>query len=224
VLFSGNNILDKTNQYKVNGKEVNINQFKIDVLSSIAQWKYLRSASDIFIQYMEYIIELYSELIRIRENKQSWFKWLTGEHKNQFTSLENFRKTIQTNANPLLEGIPTSSMKDVCTSLRDIEQDFYDSVATLFKGASFTTTTSTQPKKSPQQQSTIKTPLLLSKKTTDDDDDKAKKRAYFIKNFGPYILEQSGKGKNIKAILTSIQHFVDVLSKKKVKLNNQYSS
>jgi hypothetical protein len=126
----------------------------------------------------------------------------------------------------LLNGIQTSSMTDVCTLLRDIEQDFYDSVATLFKGASFTTTSiPTKPTKSPQQQqkSTTKTPLLQSKKTTDDDDDKAKKRAYFIKNFGPYILEQSGKGKNIKAILTSIQHFVDVLSKKKVKLNNQYS-
>jgi hypothetical protein len=225
VLFNGNGILDAANQYKVNGKPVDdINQFKNAVLSSIDQWKYLRSASDIFIQYMEYIIELYSELINIREKKQSWFKWLTGNHSNPFTSLDKFREMIKSKANELLEKIQTSSMTDVCTLLRYIEQYFYDSVETLFEGASFTTTSiPTKPTKSPQQQqkSTTKTPLLQPTKT---DDDKAKKRAYFIKNFGPYVLEQSGKGKNIKAILTSIQHFVDVLSKKKVKLNNQYSS
>jgi len=226
VLFSktSTDILDKQNQYKVNGEvDKSINEFKKAVLESIDQWLNLPSASKIFIQYMKHIIELYKKLVEKREQRKGWYFYFTGQHANQYTSVDTFKTQIKTKTDDFIKKINTSSASDVCKSLRSIEQYFYDSVETLFKGASFTTTPTkqSQPPAQPSHSQQLSKPLLSSPTNNE-----AKKIAYFKKNFGPFVLEQSGKGQdNLDKIFDSFKSFIDVVgSKKPIPLKTTYSS
>jgi len=110
-------------------------QFQTRVIETYLVWKdRIQDIPNSFVDYLTFIKTFYAKLIDIREQRKSWFHWLTGNHTFSFTMKPEFQKALDTVQEKILTQVKTLSEQDMCTLLNKLETDIKSAFSSLMKG------------------------------------------------------------------------------------------